>query len=34
VYLTGPCQPAGTLVRVCIRQAFEHDLEGEILVGR
>ncbi len=34
VYLTGPCQPAGTLVRVCIRQAFEHDLEGEILTGR
>ncbi len=33
VYLTGSRPPAGTLVRVRIRQAFEHDLEGEILEG-
>ncbi|MFA5026319.1 MAG: MiaB/RimO family radical SAM methylthiotransferase, partial [Candidatus Methylomirabilota bacterium] len=31
VYLAGPVTPPGTFVRVRIRQAFEYDLEGEIL---
>ena len=31
VYLRGPQVPPGTFVRVRIREAFEHDLTGEIL---
>lgn len=31
VYLHGPQVPPGTLVRARIREAFEHDLSGEIL---
>ncbi|HSB81739.1 MAG TPA: 30S ribosomal protein S12 methylthiotransferase RimO [Candidatus Methylomirabilis sp.] len=31
VYLRGPAVPAGSFVRARIREAFEHDLSGEIL---
>jgi ribosomal protein S12 methylthiotransferase len=31
VYLRGPEVSPGTFVRVSIREAFEHDLSGEIL---
>ncbi|HSB69970.1 MAG TPA: 30S ribosomal protein S12 methylthiotransferase RimO [Candidatus Methylomirabilis sp.] len=31
VYLQGPVVPPGTFVRARIREAFEHDLSGEIL---
>ncbi len=33
VYLRGPVVPAGTFVRVRIREAFEHDLAADILEG-
>ena len=33
VYLRGPVQPPGTLVRVRIREAYEHDLAADIIEG-